>query len=94
MSTVQLAWRLDELIRSALWIKLGIPFRLASAKKTSRESRSMSGAALIALMGFICMATLFIGLGFVFPVSSAVGDLFDFLAVASGMFVIGLLDDG
>jgi hypothetical protein len=54
----------------------------------------MSGAPLIALMGFICMATLFIGLGFVFPVSSAVGDLFDFLAVASGMFVIGLLDDG
>jgi hypothetical protein len=54
----------------------------------------MSGAPLIALMGFICMATLFIGLGFVFPASSAVGDLFDFLAVASGMFVIGLLDDG
>ena len=54
----------------------------------------MSGAPLIALMGVICVATLFIGLGFVFPVSSGVGDLFDFLAVASGMFCIGLLDDG
>ena len=37
----------------------------------------MSGAPLIALMGVICVATLFIGLGFVFPVSSGVGDLFD-----------------
>jgi hypothetical protein len=68
-------------------------FRLALAKKSSRESRSMSGVPLIALMGVICVATLFVGLGFVFPVSSGVGDLFDFLAVASGMFFIGLLDD-
>ena len=29
----------------------------------------MSGAPLIALMGVICVATLFIGLGFVFPVA-------------------------
>ena len=54
----------------------------------------MSGAQLIALMGVICVATLFVGLGFVFPVSSGVGDLFDSLAVASGMFFIGLLDVG
>ena len=49
----------------------------------------MSGAPLIALTGVICVATLFIGLGFVFSVSSGVGDLFDFLAVASGMFSLG-----
>ncbi len=54
----------------------------------------MAAAPLIAIMGVVCVTTLFIGLGFIIPVSNAVGDLFDFLAVASGMFVIGLLDDG
>ena len=54
----------------------------------------MAAAPLIAITGAVCVTTLFIGLGFVIPVSRAVGDLFVFLAVASGMFVIGLLDDG
>jgi hypothetical protein len=90
MSTVQLARRLDELTRSALWIKSGIPFRLAPAKKTSRESRSMFGAPLIALMGVnVWQRSSLASVSF-----SRLGDLFDFLAVASGMFVIGLLDDG
>ena len=71
--------------------KIGIPFPFRVGEEDIQESRSMSGTPLIALMG---VATLGIGLGFVFPVSSGVGDLFDFLAVASGMFFIGLLDDG
>jgi hypothetical protein len=54
----------------------------------------MAASPLIGIMGVVCVTTLSIGLGFVIPVSSAVGDVFVLLAVASGMFVIGLLDDG
>jgi hypothetical protein len=54
----------------------------------------MARVQLIALMVIVSVVTLLIGLGFVIPVSAAVGDLFDLLAVASGIFVIGLLDDG
>jgi hypothetical protein len=63
-------------------------------KKTARELDQMAAAPLIGVMGVVCVTTLFIGLGFVVPVSSAVGDLFVLFAVAAGMFVIGLLDDG
>ena len=54
----------------------------------------MAGAPLISIMVVVSVATLLIGLGFVIPVSSGVGDFFVFLAVASGMFAIALLDDG
>ena len=42
--------------------------------------------------GLICATMLAVGLGFVIPVSSIVGDLCDFLAVASGMVFIALSD--
>ena len=41
--------------------------------------------------GLVCATMLAIGFGFVIPVSSAVGDLCDLLAVGSGMFFVGLL---
>ena len=48
--------------------------------------------SLIALIGMICATMLAIGLGFVFAVSGAVGAVFDVLAVASGVYFVGLLD--
>jgi hypothetical protein len=42
--------------------------------------------------GLICATMLAVGLGFVIPVSSLVGDLCAFLAVASGIVCIALLD--
>jgi hypothetical protein len=74
--------------------KSGIPFPFRVGEEDIQRIKINVRAPLIALTGVDCVATLFIGLGFVFPVSSGVGDLFDFLAVASGMFFIGLLDDG
>ena len=44
------------------------------------------------LTGLICVTMLAIGLGFVFPVSGAVGAVCDVLAVASGVFFVGMLD--
>ena len=41
--------------------------------------------------GLICATSLAVGFGFVIPVSSAVGDLCDLLAVGSGVFLVGLL---
>jgi hypothetical protein len=52
----------------------------------------MMKASLIAAVGLICATMLAIGFGFVVPVSSAVGDVFDVLAVVSGVFFVGLLD--
>ena len=46
----------------------------------------------IVLTGLICATMLTIGLGFVFPVSGAVGAVCDVLAVASGVFFVGMLD--
>ena len=46
----------------------------------------------IALTGLICATMLIIGLGLIFPVSGAVGAVFDVLAVASGVFFVGMLD--
>ena len=39
----------------------------------------------------ICATSLAIGFGFVIPVSSAVSNLCELLAVGSGMFFVGLL---
>jgi hypothetical protein len=52
----------------------------------------MVKASLIATIDVICATMLAIGLGFVVPVSGAVGDVCDVLAVASGVFFVGLLD--
>ncbi len=46
----------------------------------------------IALTGLICATMLAIGIGLVFPVSGAVGAVCDVLAVASGVFFVGMLD--
>ena len=45
----------------------------------------------ITLTGLACATMLIIGLGFVFPVSGAVGAVCDVLAVASGVFFVGML---
>jgi len=52
----------------------------------------MLTAPLIAIAGLVCATTLVIGFGFVVPVSSAVGDFFEVLAVGSAIFFVGLLD--
>jgi hypothetical protein len=41
--------------------------------------------------GLICATSLAIGFGFVIPVSSAVSNLCELLAVGSGMFFVRLL---
>jgi hypothetical protein len=46
----------------------------------------------IMLTGLISAIMLAIGLGFVFPVSSAVGAVWDVFAVASGVFFVAMLD--
>ena len=46
----------------------------------------------IVLAGLVSAFMLTIGLGFVFPVSSAVGAVCDVLAVASGVCFLGMLD--
>ena len=52
----------------------------------------MVRASLITAVGLICATMLAIGFGVVVPVSGVVGDVFDVLAVASGVFLVGLLD--
>jgi hypothetical protein len=47
--------------------------------------------SLIVGSGLICATSLAIGFDFVIPVSSAVSNLCDLLAVGSGMFFVGLL---
>ena len=42
--------------------------------------------------GLTCVTMLAIGFGFVVPVSSAVSDLCNLLAVGSGVYFVGLLD--
>ncbi|MGD0764079.1 MAG: hypothetical protein ABR929_12980 [Roseiarcus sp.] len=42
--------------------------------------------------GLMCATMLAIGFGFVIPVSSAISNLCDLLAVGSGMFLVGLLN--
>ena len=44
------------------------------------------------LVGFVCAAMLAVGFGFVVPVSSVVGDVFDVLAVGAAILFVGLLD--
>ena len=46
----------------------------------------------ITLTGLVCLITLAIGLGFVFPADGAVGAVCDFFAAASGVFFVGMLD--
>jgi hypothetical protein len=46
----------------------------------------------IALVGLTCATMLTVGLGFVFPVSGAIGALCDIVAVASCFFFVGMLD--
>ncbi len=46
----------------------------------------------ITLTGLTSVIMLAIGLGFVFPVSGAVGAVCDVSAVASGVFFVGMLD--
>ncbi len=53
----------------------------------------MFTASLIAAVGVVYATRLAVGFGFVVPVSSAVGDFFDVLAVGSAIFFVGL-DDG
>ena len=52
----------------------------------------MLKVSLIAVVGLIIATMLAIGFGFVVPVSSAVSAVCDVLAVASGVFFVGLLD--
>jgi hypothetical protein len=52
----------------------------------------MVKASLVAVTGLICAATLAIGFGFVVPVSSVVGELFNVLAVGLVILFVGLLD--
>jgi hypothetical protein len=70
-------------------------FRRISAanEEPIREMREqMVKASPIAGAGLICATMLAIGFGVVVPVTSGVGDVFDVLAVASGVFFVGLLD--
>jgi F0F1-type ATP synthase assembly protein I len=60
--------------------------------RIERSREQMFKFSLIALSGLICAIMFAIGFGFVAPVSSAVGGLCDVLAVASGVFLVGLLD--
>jgi hypothetical protein len=48
---------------------------------------------LIVGSGLICATMLAFGFGLVLPVSGAVGDLCDLLAVGSGVYFVGLLDN-
>jgi hypothetical protein len=70
-------------------------FRCISAvnQEPIRERREqMVRASLITAVGLICATMLAIGFGVVVPVSSVVGDVFDVLAVVSGVYFVGLLD--
>ena len=51
-------------------------------------------ALLVVGSGLISAALLALGFGFVVPVSGAVGELCDLLAIGSGVFFVGLLDSG
>jgi len=44
------------------------------------------------IVGTACATLFALGFGFVIPVSAAVGDLCDLLAIGSGIFFVGLLD--
>jgi hypothetical protein len=48
--------------------------------------------SLIVGTGLLCAAMLAVGFGVLIPVSSAVSDLCNLLAVGSGIFFVGLLD--
>ena len=61
-------------------------------ERIDEKREEMIKFSLIALVGFICATMFAIGLGFVVPVSSAVGGVCYVLAVASGVFFVGLLD--
>ena len=43
-------------------------------------------------VGLLCAAMLAMGLGVLIPVSGAISDLCNLLAVGSGIFFVGLLD--
>jgi hypothetical protein len=42
--------------------------------------------------GLICAAALAMGFGFVMPVGTTIGGLFDFVGIASGMVCFGLVE--
>jgi hypothetical protein len=42
--------------------------------------------------GLICAAAIAMGFGFVIPVGSTIGGLFDLIAIASGMVCFGLAE--
>ena len=48
--------------------------------------------SLIVGTGLLCAAMLAMGFGVLIPVSSAVSDVCNLLAVGSGIFFVGLLD--
>jgi hypothetical protein len=73
----------------------GARFRCISAanQEPIRErGEQMVRASLITAVGLICATMLAIGFGVVVPVNSVVGDVFDVLAVVSGVYFVGLLD--
>jgi hypothetical protein len=57
-------------------------------KVGQRREQNMS----LVVSGLICATMLAVGLGFVIPVSSIVGNLCDFLAVGSGIVFVALLE--
>lgn len=62
-------------------------------KPFEKEREEASRTSLIAAgSGLTCVTMLAIGFGFVVPVSSAVSDLCNLLAVGSGVYFVGLLD--
>jgi hypothetical protein len=67
-------------------------YRLLTKEPIRERREQMVRASLITAVGLICATMLAIGFGVVVPVSSVVGDVFDVLAVVSGVYFVGLLD--
>jgi len=61
-------------------------------RKTIAEDQGNIMILLIVGSGLTCAAMLAFGFGFVVPVSGAVGDVCDLVAVGSGILFVGLLD--
>jgi hypothetical protein len=61
-----------------------------------RSHLMASGTAMtifIAGSGLICAVMLALGFGFLLPIGSTIGDVCDLMAVGSGIFCVGLLDN-
>lgn len=52
----------------------------------------MVNASLITVVGLTCATMLVIGFGFVVPVSNSVANVCEVLAVATAVFLVGLLE--